>query len=111
MQGVEFFGGPFDVALTKVLGRPADREGFGLLHSYGCGRREWETFAFLLRDFDGHLLTHEELEALQLATIDELVWWKAKKRAEQHPCPTCQGNGWVDGLFVKRGWRGDRHAY
>ena len=80
------------------------------MHSYGPGKRDWYGFALLLREFDGHLLTHEELATLQQASTDELAWWKAKKAAERHPCPTCNMTGWVDGLFVKRGWRGDRHV-
>jgi hypothetical protein len=95
MLGEAFIGGPFDVALTKVLGHPSCDDGLYFLHKYGPSRRDWVNFSQVLRDVLGRCATDEEMVALQQASVDEVTWWKAKKAAERHPCPTCKGSGWV----------------
>jgi hypothetical protein len=95
MQKQEFLGGPFDVALTKLLGHPVRDAGFEHLHTYGPGKGDWFNFALMLRDWYGHLLTHEELTALQEARTEEVKWWREKQAAKRRPCPTCNCTGWV----------------
>ena len=76
MPGETFHDGPFDQALTKLLGRPCRTEAFEVLHLYACRQHDWCQASLFLRELLGRNATDPELQALQAAADAELIWYR-----------------------------------